>query len=141
MQKGTIEDEIFEWHHQLNGQALGDGEGQGSLTCCSPWGCKELDRTELLNNNESITRGFLDGSVIKNLPDNTGDAGSIPGSNRFLEEEMATHFSILAWEIPWREEPGGLQSTGLQRVRHDLETLQQQQSLTEVIWVGLMQYK
>ena len=99
-----------------------------------------MDRTEPLNNNESIVRGFLDGSVIKNLPDNTGDAGSIPGSNRFLGEETATHFSILAWEIPWREEPGGLQSMGLQRVRHDLET-QQQQQITEVIWVGLMQYK
>ena len=36
-----------------------------------------------------------------------------------LEKEMATHSSILAWEIPWTEEPGGLQSKGLQRVRHD----------------------
>jgi len=36
-----------------------------------------------------------------------------------LEEEMATHSSILAWEIPWTEEPGGLQSMGSQRVRHD----------------------
>ena len=36
-----------------------------------------------------------------------------------LEEEMATHPSILDWKIPWTEEPGGLQSTGLQRVRHD----------------------
>ena len=36
-----------------------------------------------------------------------------------LEEEMATHSSILAWRIPWTEEPGGLQSMGLQRVRHD----------------------
>ena len=36
-----------------------------------------------------------------------------------LEEEMATHFSILAWRIPWMEDPGGLQSTGLQRVGHD----------------------
>ena len=35
---------------------------------------------------------------------------------------MATHSSILAWEIPWTEEPGGIQSTGLQRVRHDLAT-------------------
>ena len=35
-----------------------------------------------------------------------------------LEEEMATHCSILAWRIPWTEEPGGLQSTGRQRVRH-----------------------
>ena len=36
-----------------------------------------------------------------------------------LEKEMTTHFSILAWEIPWIEEPGGLQSTGSQRVGHD----------------------
>ena len=36
-----------------------------------------------------------------------------------LEEEMATHSIILAWEIPWTEEPGKLQSMGLQRVRHD----------------------
>jgi len=43
------------WHHQLNGhefeQALGDGEGQGSQVCCSPWSHKELDMTEPLNNN------------------------------------------------------------------------------------------
>ena len=39
-----------------------------------------------------------------------------------LEKEMATHSSILAWEIPWTEEPGGLQSTGSQRVRHDRAT-------------------
>ena len=36
-----------------------------------------------------------------------------------LEEEMATHFTILAWRIPWTEEPGGLQSMGLQRVGHN----------------------
>ena len=36
-----------------------------------------------------------------------------------LEEEIATHSSSLAWEIPWTEEPGGLQSTGLQRIRHN----------------------
>ena len=45
---------MVEWPHQLNGhvfeQTLGDSEGQGSLVCCSPWGCKELDRTEQLNN-------------------------------------------------------------------------------------------
>ena len=41
------------WHHRLDGhefeQALGVGDGPGSLACCSPWGCKELDTTELLN--------------------------------------------------------------------------------------------
>ena len=44
-----------------------------------------------------------------------------------LEKEMATHSSILAWEIPWTEEPGGLQSMGSQRIRHNLVTKQQQQ--------------
>ena len=50
---------------------------------------------------------------VKNLPANagdTGDVGSIPGSGRSPEEEMATHSSILAWRIPWTEEPGRLQS-------------------------------
>ena len=41
------------------------------------------------------------------------------GREEPLEKEIATHCSILAWEIPWREEPGGLQSTGSQRVRQD----------------------
>ena len=41
------------------------------------------------------------------------------GQDDPLEEEMATHYSILAWKIPWREESGGLQSRGVQRVRHD----------------------
>ena len=43
-----------------------------------------------------------------------------------LQKEMATHSRILAWEIPWKEEPGGLQSMGLQTVGHDLATKQQQ---------------
>ena len=54
-EKGMTEDEMVDWHHQLNGpefeQAPGDGEGQGSLASCSPWGCKESDMTEQLNNN------------------------------------------------------------------------------------------
>ena len=49
------EDEMVGWHHRLNGhefeQTLGDGERQGSLKCCSPWGCKELDITWQLKNN------------------------------------------------------------------------------------------
>ena len=61
--------------------------------------------------------GFPGGSVLKNLPANAGDArdtGSIPGWEDPLEEEMATHPSILAWRVPWTEEPGGLQSVGPQ---------------------------
>ena len=58
------EDEMLGWHHGLNGhefeQALRDGEGQGSLICCSPWGCKESDMTEQLsNNNKGHTIFFL----------------------------------------------------------------------------------
>ena len=49
-EKRPTEDEMVGWHHQLDGpefeQALGVGDGQGSVTCCSPWGCKELDMTE-----------------------------------------------------------------------------------------------
>ena len=55
-EKGTIEDKMVGWHHQLNRhefeQTLGDGEGQGSLACCSPWGHKESDMTEWLNNKK-----------------------------------------------------------------------------------------
>ena len=50
---------------------------------------------------------------------NAGDEGSIPGLGKPLEEAMATHSSILAWEIPWGEEPGGLQSMDSQRVGHN----------------------
>ena len=57
--------------------------------------------------------------MIKVSAYNAGDRGSIPGSGRSLEKEMATLSSSLAWKIPWTEEPGGLQSMGLQRVRHD----------------------
>ena len=46
--------------------------------------------------------------VVKNLLANVGDMGSIPESGRSLEKGMATHTSILAWEIPWTEEPGRL---------------------------------
>ena len=53
------EEEMVGWHHPLNGheaeQAQGDGEGQGGLACCSPWGRKESDMTELLNNNNHST--------------------------------------------------------------------------------------
>ena len=46
--------------------------------------------------------------MVKNLPANTGDGSLTLGLGRSLEEEMATHSSILAWRIPWTEEPGGL---------------------------------
>jgi len=67
----------------------------------------------------NLPLGFPGGSVVKNLPASVGDVGSIPGWGRSPEKEMATHSSILAWEIPWTVEPGGLQSMGLQRVRQN----------------------
>ena len=63
------------------------------------------------------TRGFPGGSAVKNPPAKAGDVGSIPGLGRPLEEEMATHSSILARRIPQTEEPGGPQSMGSQRDR------------------------
>ena len=65
-----------------------------------------------------LTMGFPRGSVVKNPPANAGDVSSIPGSGR-SPGEMATCPSILAWEIPWTEEPGGLQFMGSQRVGYD----------------------
>ena len=56
-EKGTTEDEMAGWHHQLNehgfGETLGVGNGQGGLVCCDSWGHKESDMTEQLNNNQS----------------------------------------------------------------------------------------
>ena len=66
--------------------------------------------------------GFPGGFMVKNPPANAGDVGSSLGWEDPLEREMVTHSSILAWEIPWTEEPGGSQSMVLQRVKHDLQT-------------------
>ena len=63
--------------------------------------------------------GFPSSSDAKESTCNSEDPGSIPGEEDPLEEEMATHSGILAWRIPWTEEPGGLQSVGSQRVRHN----------------------
>ena len=63
-----------------------------------------------------------DGAVVKNPSANAGDMGeadSVLGWEDPLEKEITTHFRILAWRIPGTEEPGGLQSMGSQRVRHD----------------------
>ena len=65
-----------------------------------------LEKGSLLQGNRN-GMGFAGGSVVKNLPANAGGLGSIPGSGRSPGEEMATHSSILAWDMPWTEEPGG----------------------------------
>ena len=78
--------------------------------------------------------GFPGNSVVKNLPAMQETWVRSLDQEDTREKEAATHSSILAWEIPWTEEPGGLQFMGLQRVRRDLATKQQQQH-TSVIFV------
>ena len=68
---------------------------------------------------------------------NAGDPGSIPSREDALEKAMATHCSSPAWEIPWREEPGGLQVVGSQRVRHSLAAKRQQQQRCSWPYVDL----
>ena len=110
-EKGMTEDEIVGWHHRTDGhefeQALGAGDGQRSLACCSPWSHKELDTTEQLNwwlinfisQLPTIVCVFPGGPEVKSIPADAGDAGSIPGSEGTPGEGMAINSSILAWEI------------------------------------------
>ena len=73
----------------------------------------------------NVKRGFPAGSVLKNPPAKQLTWVWSLGREDPLEKEMATHSSILAWEVTWTEQPGGLQSMGSQRVRHDLAAKQQ----------------
>ena len=68
--------------------------------------------------------GFPGGSVVKNTPANVGNKMWVQSLGREdpLEKEIATHFTILAWEISWTAEPGGLLSMGCKGIRHDLVT-------------------
>ena len=89
--EGTTEDEVAGWHHRLNDheleQAPGDGEGQGSLACCSPWGCKESDTTEQLNNNWIV---FLEG---KKSSWTSTATNTTPGRSRFINLVFPHSFS------------------------------------------------
>ena len=68
---------------------------------------------------DNLFMGFPGGSVVKNPPAMWETWVRSLGWEDPLEEGMTTHSSILAWRIPWTEEPGGIQSMGLQRVGHD----------------------
>ena len=120
------------WHHRLNGhefeQTWGESEVQGSLACCSPWGHtkSQTQLSERTTTATTLVRGLpLPGKrvlVVKNPRANEGDTGDsnlIPGSEDPLEEDMATHSSILAWKIPRAKEPPGAPFTGSQRTGHD----------------------
>ena len=73
---------------------------------------------------QSSEVGFPGDSVVKNPPANAGDAGLIPESGRSSGEGNGNPLQYSCLENPWTEEPGGLQSTGSQSVRHDLATKQ-----------------
>ena len=128
------------WHHWLNGsefeQALGVGDGQGGLVCCSPRGSQEWDMTEQLNGEGNGTP--LQYSCLENPMDGGAWWAAVHGVAKSqvqlsdftftfhfhaLEKEMATHSSILARRIPGTEEPGGLPSMGSHRVGHDWSDL------------------
>ena len=72
-----------------------------------------------------MNKTSLVAQMVKNLRAMQDTQVQSLGQEDPLEKEMTTYSSILAWEIPWTEEPGGLQFLGLQRVRHDLATKQQ----------------
>ena len=72
--------------------------------------------------SHQVTQGggaSLVAQTVRNLPVMQETWVQFLGHSDSLEKEMVTHSSILAWRIPWREEPGGLQSMGLQKVGHD----------------------
>ena len=79
--------------------------------------------------------------VVKNLPASVGDTGLIPVQKYPLEKEMATQSSILAWKVPWTEEPGGLQSMRSQSVGYNLATEQQRVWVPNYISQGILSLK
>ena len=77
-------------------------------------------RLKRLSSSSSLSEGFPGGSVVKNPPSKAGDTWvQSLGQEDPLEKEIATHSSLLAWRIPWIEEPGELESMGSQRVGQD----------------------
>ena len=86
----------------------------------SPWGCKESDTTEQLSFNFILSSwASLVAQMVKNLPSMQEIQVQSLGWENHLEKEMSTHSNILAWRIPWTEEPGGLQAMGSQWVGHN----------------------
>ena len=71
-----------------------------------------------------LRTGFRGGSDDKDSAYDAGELGLVLESEKFPREENALYSSILVWKIPWTEEPGGLQSMGLQRVRHNITKAQ-----------------
>ena len=95
-----------------------------SFMSTAPWHFLCCSHMPIISQPLLHSQGFPRGSDGKESACNAGDPGLIPGAGGdHLEEEMATHSSVLAWRIRWIEEPGGLQSIGSQRVSHDWSNL------------------
>ena len=98
-----------------------------------------VDRNHSLSLTCTAVRTSLWAKMVKCLPTMQETQVQSLGWEVPLEKEMATHSSILAWKIPWMEEPGRLQSMGSQRVRHDWETSLHQwcrNCLRLLLWMG-----
>ena len=95
-EKSTTEDEMVGWHQQLDGhefeQALGIGDGQGSLVCCSPWDCKESDMTEWLN----WTKGHMTShrSEVR-----AGDYHLLPFAGVYVQAELAFSSLLILYKF------------------------------------------
>ena len=103
-EKGMTEDGMVGWHDQFNGrvfeQGLGNGEGQGRLACCSPWGHKESEMTEWLNNNSSLQLRILKLCML----DFYNELASLHSESLFnpmgyLSGECALTYSYIFWNI------------------------------------------
>ena len=98
----------------------------GGAWWAAVYGVTQSDMTEVMQQEQQYQQqqrsemGFPDGSVVENLPATQETRVQTFSQEDSLEKEMAVHSSILAWEIPWTEEPSMLQSTGHKRVRHIL---------------------
>ena len=92
----------------------------------SPWDHKESETTEWLTLTFSDMTVLPWWSVVKNPPASVGDVGLTAGSGRSPGEGNGNPLQYFAWEIPWTDEAGGLQSMGSRRVSHDLGTKEQQ---------------
>ena len=89
----------LEWYHQLNGhkfeQGLGDSVGQRGLACCSPWGCKELDTTERLNNNNNKEKVWMLWELLKCDTETWSEKCWKNGSDRFTWQRVVTNFNFV----------------------------------------------
>ena len=97
-EKGMTEDKMVGWHHQLNGyefeQTPGDGEGQGSLACCSPWGHRESDTTEQLKNNHHPWTVAIRPLIKSSQVGDTQFWGREPAMSSFVWKAIELIFSI-----------------------------------------------